>query len=51
MTAHYAVPQVLEIREALEKITSERFANNVSLASLVARSRVPAEVPAERKTA
>lgn len=53
MTAHYSVAQVVEIREALEKITSERHANNVSLASIIAqqRLRVPAEVPVERKTA
>jgi hypothetical protein len=51
MTAHYSVAQVLEIREALELITNERHANNVSLASLIARSRVPSEVPAARKTA
>jgi hypothetical protein len=51
MTAHYWVAQVLEIRNAQELITSERHANNVSLASLIARSRrVPSEVPA-RKTA
>jgi hypothetical protein len=51
MTAHYSVAQVLEIRNAQELITSERHANNVPLASLIARSRrVPSEVPA-RKTA
>jgi integrase len=53
MTAHYSVAQVLEIRQALELITDERHANNVSLASIIAaqRARVPAEVPARRKTA
>lgn len=56
MTAHYSVAQVLEIRAALELITDEREANNVSLASLIAQQRslrvpssVPAEVPASRK--
>lgn len=49
MTAHYSVAQVLELRSALELITSEKHANNVSLASLIARSRVPAEVPATKK--
>jgi hypothetical protein len=38
-------------RRERTRITSERHANNVSLASLIARKRVPAEVPALRKTA
>lgn len=33
MTAHYSVAQVVEIREAPEKITDQKHANNVSLAS------------------
>ena len=49
MTAHYSVAQVLEIRAALELITDERHANNISLASLIAQHR--AQVPAARKTA
>jgi hypothetical protein len=50
MTAHYSVAQVHEIREALERITDEKHANNVSLASLIRDSRkVPAKVPAEAK--
>jgi hypothetical protein len=38
---------------ALELITGERHANNISLASLIAqhRAQVPVEVPAARKTA
>jgi integrase len=46
MTAHYSVAQVLEIRAALELITSEKHANNVSLASIIQRqrARVPVEV-------
>jgi hypothetical protein len=53
MTAHYSVAQVLEIRAALELITSEKHANNVSLASIIhrQRARVPVEVPAQKKTA
>lgn len=52
MPAHYAVAQVLEIHSALELITSERHANNVSLAALIAKARsIPDEVPARRKTA
>jgi integrase len=51
MTAHYSVAQALEIRDALELITSERHTNNVSLATIIRQSRVPAEVPAVRKTA
>jgi hypothetical protein len=54
MTAHYSMAQVLEIRPALELITDERHANNVSLASIIAQrraARIPSEVPAERKTA
>jgi integrase len=48
MTAHSSVAQVAEIRQALELITGERNANNVSLASIIAqqRARVPGEVPA-----
>ena len=52
ITAHYSVAQVLEIRAALELITSERHANNVSLASLIVQqrgARIPSEVPAGRK--
>jgi hypothetical protein len=49
MTAHYSVAQVVEIREALEKITDEKHANNVSLASIIRESRIPAKVPAEMK--
>lgn len=54
MTAHYSVAQVVEIRSALELIVDERHAHNVSLASIIAAqraARVPAVVPAERKTA
>lgn len=53
MTAHYSVAQVIEIRAALELITDEKHANNVSLAAIIAqqRARVPADVPAARKTA
>lgn len=54
MTPHYSMAQVLELRAALELITSEKHANNVSLASIIAQqkaARVPAVVPAERKTA
>lgn len=51
MTAHYSVAQVLEIRAALELITDERHANNVSLTTIIRRSRVPAEAPVGRKTA
>jgi integrase len=52
MTAHYSVAQVLEIRAALELITSERHANNVSLASIIAQqkaARVPAVSPRRGK--
>ena len=35
MTAHCPVAQVVEIRQALELITDERHANNVSLASII----------------
>jgi hypothetical protein len=45
---------VLEIRAALELITSERHANNVSLASLIAQqraARIPSEALAKRETA
>ena len=51
MTAHYSVAQVLEIRAALELITDEQHANNISLASLIAqhRAQVLVEVPAARK--
>lgn len=52
MTAHYSVAQVVEIRAALELITDERYANNVSLASIIAQqkaARVPAEVPTQKK--
>ena len=51
MPAHYSVAQVVEIREALELITSERHAQNVSLASLVREKRLPAEVPTPKKAA
>lgn len=54
MPQHYAVAQVIEIRAALELITDERHAQNVSLATLVQKSRVPLKVPSttlERKTA
>lgn len=38
---------------ALELSTSEKHANNVSLASIIQwqRARVPVEVPAQKKTA
>jgi integrase len=49
MTAHYSVAQVVEIREALEKITDERHANNVSLASIIREAKVPTKVPTEAK--
>jgi integrase len=49
MTAHYSVAQAVEIREALELITDEKHANNVSLASIIRATRVPAKVPAEVK--
>jgi integrase len=51
MTAHYSVAQVVEIREALEKIVDEKNVSNVSLASIIELSRVPGNVPGERKTA
>jgi len=54
MAAHHSVAQVLELRKALEQITDERYANNVSLASIIAgqrAARVPSEVPVGRKTA
>lgn len=51
MTAHYSVAQVLEIRAALELITDERHASNVSLASIIAsRRRVPVQVPSPKKS-
>jgi hypothetical protein len=43
MTAHYSVALVVEIREALEKITDEKHANNVSLASILHEANVPTE--------
>jgi hypothetical protein len=43
--------QVVEIREALEKITDEKHANNVSLASIIREAKVPTKVPTESKTA
>ena len=49
MTAHYSVAQAVEIREALEKITDERHANNVSLASIIREAKVPTKVPTEVK--
>jgi len=49
MTAHYSVAQVVEIREALEKITDEKHANNVSLASIIREAKVPTKVPTEAK--
>jgi hypothetical protein len=45
MTAHYSVVQVVEIREALEKITDEKHANNVSLASIIREAKVPTKSP------
>lgn len=51
MSDHYAVAQVLEIRSALELITTERHAGNVSLASLIREKSVPAEVPAPKTAA
>jgi len=41
MTAHYSIAQVVEIREALEKITDEKHANNVSLASIIRERKSP----------
>jgi hypothetical protein len=50
MTAHYSVAQVVEIRDALEKLTEEKHANNVSLASIIREGRkVPTKVPTEVK--
>jgi hypothetical protein len=49
MTAHCSVAQVVEIREALEKITDERHANNVSLDSIIREAKVPTKVPTEAK--
>ena len=50
MTAHYSVAQVVEIRQALELITDERHANNVSLASIIREANgVPTKVPTEAK--
>ena len=40
---------MVEIREALEKITDERHANNVSLASIIREAKVPTKVPTEAK--
>jgi hypothetical protein len=54
MTAHDSMAQVVEIRAALQLITDEKRASNVSLASIIHRqrgARVPSEAPAERKTA
>ena len=51
MTAHYSVAQVVEIRQALELITDERHANNISLASLIREAKVPTKVPTAVKTA
>jgi hypothetical protein len=48
MTAHYSVAQVVEIREALEKITDEKHANNVSLASIIREAKVPPKVPPKK---
>jgi hypothetical protein len=39
----------VEIREALEKITDEKHANNVSLASIIREARVPTKVPTDVK--
>jgi integrase len=50
MPQHYAVAQVIEIREALERITDERHAFNKSLATLAREAAVPAEVPMQRKS-
>jgi len=49
MTAHYSVAQVVEIREALEKTTDEKHANNVPLASIIREGRVPTKIPTEAK--
>jgi len=49
MTAHYSIAQVVEIREALEKITDEKHANNVSLASIIREAKVPTKVPTKAK--
>jgi integrase len=51
MTAHYSVAQVVELRQALELITDERHAQNVPLSAIIRQSRVPGEVPGEKKTA
>ena len=45
MRAQWSVAQAVEIRDALELITDERHANNVSLASIIRAARVPAKVP------
>jgi hypothetical protein len=47
MTAHDSVAQVVEIREALDKITDEKHANNLSLASIIREAKVPTKVPTE----
>ena len=50
ISTHYAVAQVQEVRQALELITDERHASNVSLASLIReRGLVPTEVPTPKK--
>jgi len=51
MTARYSVAQVVEIREALEKITDEKHANNVSLASIIREAKVPKKSPCKQKAA
>lgn len=50
MPQHYAVAQIVEIKEALEKITDERHGWNKSLASIMrdAAGQVPAEVPEQK---
>lgn len=53
MTAHYSMAQIVEIFEALEKITNETNRFNVSLQSLIreaAAGRVPAKSPLQKKT-
>ena len=39
----------VEIRDALEKITDERHANNVSVASIIREAKVLTKVPTEAK--
>ena len=49
MRAQWSVAQAVEIRDALELITDERNANNVSLASIIREAKVPTKVPTEVK--